>query len=494
MSALRLAVLFSLSDKYLSQALAIITMAIMARLLTPAETGLFLVAQAVILLAESFRDFGIGSYIVQERNLGRAELRAAFTVSLLLSLLMGVAILSGSDWIAGWYGEPGVAPLLTVATLGFLIMPFGGPSIALLRREMRFQALAAINVAAAATNFAVTAGLGSAGLGAISYVWGSVISGAVVTALAIACRPEPGIFRPSLAGWRRVTSFGSVAVLVTVANMAYDLLPRLVLGRILGLGAVGLVVRATTVVQLPDRVAVQGLQPVVLSAMAALARSGGDLKQAYLRGHAMASALQWPALLMLALLADPVVRALLGTQWQEASSLVRILALGTMALAPSFMTYPLLVAAGRVRDALTASLISLPPSVLIILLAAHQGLEAVAVGMALVAPLQMLTALVFVRRATGLTWADLANSSAASVAVSASTLVLPMLVVLWSPTGLALDWSQTAAAVAGGALGWAAGIWLTGHALTGEVVGLWRHVAARRRISGAGVPGAAPSP
>jgi O-antigen/teichoic acid export membrane protein len=64
---------------------------------------------------------------------------------------------------------------------------------------------------------------------------------------------------------------------------------------------------------------------------------------------------QWPFLICLALLADPAVRLLLGARWSDTAPLVRIIALAWLAMTPAFLTYPVLVAAGRIKDTLTAS-------------------------------------------------------------------------------------------------------------------------------------------
>ena len=68
MNAVRRSFLFSGIDRYATQLVSVGTMAVMARLLTPSQTGLFLVASAVVLLAENFRDFGVGTYIVQAQS------------------------------------------------------------------------------------------------------------------------------------------------------------------------------------------------------------------------------------------------------------------------------------------------------------------------------------------------------------------------------------------------------------------------------------------
>jgi O-antigen/teichoic acid export membrane protein len=479
MSAVRRSLLFSALDRYATQVLVIATTAVMARILTPAETGLFLVAHAVILLVENFRDFGVGAYIVQERELSRARVQSAFTVTVLLSLAMGGAVYAGAGQIALFYGAPELRSLLLVAILGVVFVPFASPVMALLRRELAFEAIAGINVAAAAANAGVTILLGLAGYGAASYVWGYVASSALLALLAFSARPQAWIFRPSLVDCRRVLAFGTISSAVTLVNMAYDLLPRLALGKILGFDAVGLYSRAVTVCQLPDRAIVSALQPVVLPAMAARARGGASLKGAYLRGHALMSAVQWPALIMLALLADPIVRVLLGPQWVEVGPLARLIALATMALAPAFMTYPVLVAVGRVRDTLVSSLISLPPSFLIVIGASSVGLTAVAASLFVVAPLQMLVALLFIRRAIGLTWGELAQASRASVVLALGTALVPGLVVLLSPNGFALNWEETALAAAGGIAGWLAALRLIDHPIGTEILAVVRIVANR---------------
>ncbi len=81
MSPVRRSVLYSVAEKYLTQLLAIVTMVVMARLLTPAETGLYLIAGGLILLVESFRDFGVVPFLVREHSLSQHAVRTAFTIS-----------------------------------------------------------------------------------------------------------------------------------------------------------------------------------------------------------------------------------------------------------------------------------------------------------------------------------------------------------------------------------------------------------------------------
>ena len=82
--------------------------------------------------------------------------------------------------ITALFGDQRLARLLQIGTLGLLLVPFATPILGLLRREMDFRALAVLNVGGAASAALVTVCLGVLGLGAASYVWGTIAGNAGV--------------------------------------------------------------------------------------------------------------------------------------------------------------------------------------------------------------------------------------------------------------------------------------------------------------------------
>ena len=88
MSVIRRSVIASVADKYATQIISIVTLAVMSRVLTPAETGIYLLASTVILLLENLRLFGTGIFIVQERTLAPQTVRTVFTITLMISVTL----------------------------------------------------------------------------------------------------------------------------------------------------------------------------------------------------------------------------------------------------------------------------------------------------------------------------------------------------------------------------------------------------------------------
>lgn len=469
MSKFRRSLLFSFVDRYGGAALSVVGTLVLARLLTPVDFGIYSVAMSIVVIIEAFREFGVGSYLVQEQQLTDTVVRTVFTVSALLSVICMGVLLALAAPVAAFYEKPELAGLISLLGVSFLLVPFGVPSIGLLQRNMEFGKLAAINLTCYATNLVVTTGLAALGFGYMSLAWATLTYSIVRTAGAIACRPCLWAFRPVISGWRKVAGFGGYVSAMAIINVIHDNLPQVIVGRMLGFGSLGLLGRAASVCQLPDRLFTSALQPVLLPGLAEQSRSSGDLKAAYLGALSYMTALQWPILLCLSLMAHPVVRVLLGQQWLSAVPLVQIMALASLSLFPAFMTYPVLVAAGAVRDTLLLSLISIPPSILCIFVASYFGLEAVAATQFITGPLQIYVALGFIRRRLGFTWREFFTPLVRSAIIAGCAAMPPAIGIVFA--GFRFDLPMYASCLSGLSAigGWLAGLVITRHPFLAEI-------------------------
>jgi O-antigen/teichoic acid export membrane protein len=481
MAGLRRAFLLTSLERYVVLALNFGVVAIVSRLLTPAEVGLAVLGTSLLAVAETLRDFGTGSYLIQQKEVGRDRVRTAFTVMAIVSGLIVAVLMLAAGPLATLYGEDRLAPYLRVIALGFLAGPVSGTILALLRRDMQFGAIVLVNMLSGVAGAVTTVGLVLAGQGYMSFAWGGLAWCASAAALAVAMRPDLSIFRFQLTEWRSALAFGGYNSATAILNRLYEVLPYLALGRMQPAASVGLFNRALLLCQLPDRALLSGVVGVALPALAAEARDGRPLKAPYLRALGYITAVQWPALLLVALLAHPAVELLLGRQWLSIVPLVQVMAVAQLMAFAAPLTYPVLVAAGGVRDTLTTSLITLPPSALILLVAAGFGLQAVAASFLLIIPLQVGVALVFIRRRIRFGWGELVVAIAPSATVAACTAVLPVLAIALHGFQLDLPLPVAILAALGGAVGWVAGLLLARHPLAGELRHLAQHLPAGQR-------------
>lgn len=379
---LRKSLLITFSQSYLLLAVQFLSSLIIARLLTPREIGIFSVSMVLIAIAHTLRDFGVVDYIVQERNLTPARIRAAFTVNLVAAWTVAAVVFVTSSSLAEFYKEPGVELVMRILAVNFLLLPFGSIVMANLRREMRFASLAIIRVSVAMTNAVVSVSLAYAGFSYLSLALGAVSASIVNIVLVQLFRPKGLPWGPGLSEIRHIVSFGSFSSLSNVIAELGRGSPDLILGRLMGMEAVGFFGRATGLIDLFNRIVVQSIGYVALPHFASELRAERSVTQPYLRSMTYLTGVAWPFFVFLSIAAWPVVRLLYGDQWDQAVPLVRILCIGELFLVPFYLFPHLLISHGFVRwESFRIGLFTLIRALPLVFLA-HLELVAVASGYA----------------------------------------------------------------------------------------------------------------
>jgi O-antigen/teichoic acid export membrane protein len=456
-------------EQYLRLAINFISIAAISRLLTPTEIGVSVIGTGVVLIALGLREFATSDCLIQRPEVSRADIRASFTVLFLLTLLITVAMYEVAPWFGTLYGEEKLSNFIRVAAFAGLIEAASMPIRGLLRRDMAFGALALINIASAAVTAVATIVLSLAGFSYMSVAWGTVVAAATTTGLSFWVRPDVTILRPVCRGWSSVLSFGGYNGASFAINRTYEALPQLVLGHLLPHSTVGLYNRAQMVSDIPDKIVLTSAFSVAFPALAAEVRGGRSLKEPYLRALGYITVLYWPALVLLALLADPVVSIVLGQQWVAAVPLLQLMAIAGLAWFPVMLTSPMLLAVGANRDRVIADLIGRSVAAVILCSAAWFGVMAMAASKLLTLPFQMGLSLHFVRRHVPFRWSELGAALWRSGVVTFGAALGPLCVLALTDQGFALPLPATAIAVALAVAGWLAGVLVLGHPILLEL-------------------------
>ncbi|MBB4200382.1 O-antigen/teichoic acid export membrane protein [Rhodoblastus sphagnicola] len=421
-------------------------------------------------IALTTHEFGGANNIIQKAELSDLYVRTAFTVTFALSIAMGLGLYLMADAIGGWFKVEGVGAGVKIAALGFAVTPFSTIALALFRRDLMFGVIAVGNFVGSVAFAATSVVLALKGYSYLAPVWGQIAGSAAQALYFIWARRSLRIFAPSLEGHREVIHFGLYSSGLALINMVFNTAPQFLLARILGFGAVGLYSRAVTITQLFDRLVGQAIGPAVMPAVASQTRAGEDLKLIYLKSIALMSALQWPFLLSVAILARPLIELWLGPTWLDAAPLVGWLSAGSLALFAGYLTYPILVAAGHVRDALTSALISLPPSLMVMFASSFFGIEAVAASTLLTMPFQAAVSMFFICRRLDVEVAEIARALRKSALVATACGCAAAV----GAAALQAGWLGPLASLAVGgvlvAFAWLAALAATDHPLLTEVV------------------------
>jgi O-antigen/teichoic acid export membrane protein len=485
MPDLRRALLFASGGRYLVMAVNLASVTVLARLLTPSEFGISVLGTSLLAIAEAIRELGSTAYLVQQKELTQSKIRTVFTVSLLVTLTMSIVLLVSSGPIARFYSVPELARYIQIIALGYAIAPFAHPIYAVMSRDMEFGKLAVLDTLSQLANSLASVGFVLLGFSYLGLAWATVIAAATWTLLGLYARRDLSVYRPSLAQWRSVLAFGAYGSATAILYRSSESLFWLILGKMLDARAVGLCQRAVMLAQFPERVVLAGVGAVALPAFSDHARQGAALKTAYLNALEHMTAVQWPALALLAIMAEPIVSLFYGSQWDDAIPIVRIFAVASMLNFPTALNYPIQVAVGAIRHTVPLAFAQTVVSLGILAFAAQYGIRAVAFSAFITVPFSVGLSVLVVRAHVPFPWSEFIGAIKKSVAVAGLSAAGPMAVVAYCGTTGRAALPIAVAAVLG-VIGWTAGLLLTRHPLFREV----RHAAdslANSIVTGVGV-------
>ena len=446
--------------------ITLISVVILSRLLTPEEIGVYSVGMAVISISHIFRDFGVGQYLIAERDLTRNRIRAAFTVTAIFSWTIAALIFLISGVLSEFYSQPGLKKVLEIVSINFLILPFGSPAVALLRRELAFGILFFVNILSAAIREITAITLAYSGFGFSSLAWGAVAGIATTVIIVGVIRPRLTFLLPSFRELRRPLSFGAnisaAAVVSEIGMNAGDL----ILGRMIGFAAVGYYSRALGLMNMFHQQFMTAARNVLLPVISQMSRSGEPVEPAYYRAMALVTVCAWPFYTMLFCMAEPIVMIMFGEQWLRCVPLVRFLAIAGMVGSLFSFAPQVIIALGEARSLFRCECIIQTFRVVSIICAGMISLEAVAASLSLSYLLAFLVYDRALRRRTGIRISGLFIAVRDSAVVTVFAAILPI-VVMTNDIVTSNGWSL-AIAMAGALAGWCLGLRLTGHPAAAE--------------------------
>lgn len=397
---LRRSVVSGLRWKALSQSTTqlsrVVVMLLLARLLTPRDFGLAGMVLVFAGLIQLFADFGFSASIIQHKDLTDEDRSTAFWMNLAVGFgLTGIGM-GAAPYVARFYGEPSLKPLLMTLSLTFAAASLGSTQASLLTREMRFRTLelAAMVASAAGATAAIVAAI--AGGGPWALILQSVVTGATTSVFlwgSLRFVPRHGISRASL---RKLWGFGASVFAARIFGYLGRDTDNFLVGRFLGAHALGFYSMAYTVIAMPfDRI----LAPVQALLQPMFARLQDDrerTRNAWLQGMRMCTALMAPLTFGVIVVAPDFVRVVLGARWLPSVHVLQVLAFVGSMQAAAVVSPLVFMSQYRTKLMLRVSALSFAAHLAGFVVGLHWGILGVALGYAasttvVAVPLQLVT-------------------------------------------------------------------------------------------------------
>lgn len=387
--------------KWMGQALTWTSTIWVARILMPADYGIVAMAAAFIGIVGMISEFGVGSAVLNFRDLSREKISQLNGISLMLG---------GGGFLASclaavplsWFFKTDELTLVTIVSgFGFILLGLKAVPYGMLQKEMRFRYLAIVEGLQLLIQSITAVGFALLGFSYWTLVLGNLVGAAFTTVCLVAARPQ-GIAIPRLSQLREVLAYSWDVVGSRLLWYIYTAADSFIVGRQLGQAALGTYSFGGSLANVAvEKVAGMSYQ-VTTSLFGAVQQDHAALRRYLLiltEGFAVVS---FPITIGLALVAEDLVWVVFGEKWLPMVAPMQILAISACYRSVSSIPTQVLFATKDSRPSLLNSALCvaiLPPAFLI---GSHWGVVGIAAVWALVHPLLSYRLSAYVFRSIGL--------------------------------------------------------------------------------------------
>ena len=288
---------------------------VMARLIAPEQFGALAIMLVFVNVGNVIVQSGLNTALVRAPYADDDDFTTVFWMSLAISLILLLLVFAISPIVAAYYNMPDLEWPLRILSLLLVINAFNSVQIARVSRDLEFRKVFFATLASVIMS-------GFAGVAAAMLGWGlwalviqQLMNRAVnCVALSFQVSWKPSfVFRIDRA--YELFSFGWKLLASGLIEVGYQSLSDLIIGKQFSTAQLGFVSQGKHYPQALGSMLDGAIQPVMLSAVAHVQNDLPSVKRLVRRALKTSTYLIMPCMTLFALVAEPVVRLLLGEQW-----------------------------------------------------------------------------------------------------------------------------------------------------------------------------------
>jgi|LSQX01.1.fsa_nt_gb teichuronic acid exporter len=297
---------------------------ILARLLLPSDYGLLTLVLIFITIANVFVQSGLNTSLIQKKVVDSVDYSSVFFLSLGIASVLYVILYCTAPFIASFYDNLGLIPVLRVLALTLFPGAFNSIQNAIVSRTMQFRRLFYSSVGAGFISGIVGIALAYSGYGIWALVFQQLTNQVCVTIIlwfTVKWRPTPQFSKKRV---KDHFTFGWKLLVSSLIDTTYRDLRSLIVGKVYNPAMLGYYNRGQQFPQLIISNINGSIQAVMLPALAAQQDDTERVKSIMRRSIATSSFIVFPMMLGLAVVGKPLVILLLTEKWLPAVPFLQI--------------------------------------------------------------------------------------------------------------------------------------------------------------------------
>jgi teichuronic acid exporter len=300
---------------------------ILARLLLPEQFGLIAMLMIFMDVSQSIMASGFGAALIQRQYVTEKDASSVFYFNILLGVIAALGLCGLAPWVADFYGQPVLTPLLRVMSIVLVINAFGMVQGTLLTKALDFRTQTKVSLIASLLSGMIGMGMAYRGFGVWSLATQQLSSAAFRTALLWIFSHWRPAWLFSMQSLREMFSFGSKLLCSGLLNTIFDNIYVIVIGKLFSPADLGYYSRANNLQQLPSQTLSEMVARVTFPVFSTIQDDPERLKRGMKKALTTLVLVNFPLMIGLAAVARPLVLVLLTDKWAPCIPYLQLLCL-----------------------------------------------------------------------------------------------------------------------------------------------------------------------
>jgi PST family polysaccharide transporter len=314
-------------NQVISQGITFSLGILLMSLIAPREFGLLGMVMVFSGFLSVFKDFGLGSSLIQKKEIEKKEIDTIYWTTVSLGLFLTILLIVLAPVIANYYQEPRLKSISYALAFIFVLQSFTGVQLSLAKKKMDFKLIFKVNSSAILLSGILAVILAYNGFG----VWTLIaqqISVAFLTSLFFFIRSnyKPSWFwdkntlKPHLNYSLPLVGRGSINYWSRNADNFF-------IGKFLGAELLGIYSRSYSIMMLPVSRISGVLSSVLFPSLSLIQDDTKRVTSIFLKITRTIAFITFPLMIMLALGAKDFVETVLGEEWLEMIPILQLLSI-----------------------------------------------------------------------------------------------------------------------------------------------------------------------
>ena len=299
----------------LARTVGLVKTGVIARILTPAQFGVFGVATLALSLLETFSETGVEQALIQKKQLKESDVASAYMVSIFRGLAIGLLLFLSAPLAGSFFGSPDSVLFIRVISLSPIIRNLRNPYMSHFRRRLEYKQDFAMRTAGTLVELIVGVTVALLTRSAWGLVAANVAGAVTETIVSYLVSPRFDFKKYKKSTIKSLLSFGGWlwggSVLSYILNEGDDI----VVGKMLGVTSLGYYQNAYKIASLPATQVTGVVSEVSFPAFSSIQQDKDRLKRAYKKTLGSTLLITGIMTVFIFIFAKQLTLLVLGDQW-----------------------------------------------------------------------------------------------------------------------------------------------------------------------------------